>query len=161
MRIRTDQVRRLKELEKEKQRLKKLVADLSLDNSILRETVRGKLNQPGQTQASSGARPGSVSVSERRVCRQWNNLAPPAPTMGKTDNEELLTERIVTLASQYGRYGYRRLQQLLQMKAGKVNHKRVERIWPSGRVESTQETAQTGQIVAETMVPACGLRRKS
>jgi putative transposase len=39
--IRTDQARRLKELEKENAQLKKLVADLSLDNSILRETVRG------------------------------------------------------------------------------------------------------------------------
>ena len=39
--IRTDQARRLKELERENARLKKLVADLSLDNSILRETVRG------------------------------------------------------------------------------------------------------------------------
>ena len=39
--IRTDQVHRLKELERENARLKKLVADLSLDNSILRETVRG------------------------------------------------------------------------------------------------------------------------
>ena len=37
--IRTDQVRRLKELEKENARLKKLVADLSLDNSILTMTV--------------------------------------------------------------------------------------------------------------------------
>jgi putative transposase len=39
--IRTDQVRRLKDLEKENARLKKLVADLSLNNLILRETVRG------------------------------------------------------------------------------------------------------------------------
>jgi putative transposase len=39
--IRTDQAHRLKDLEKENARLKKLVADLSLDNSILRETVRG------------------------------------------------------------------------------------------------------------------------
>jgi len=39
--IRSDQVRRLKDLEKENARLKKLVAELSLDNSILRETVRG------------------------------------------------------------------------------------------------------------------------
>ena len=39
--IRTDQVRRLKDLEKENARLKKLVAELSLDNLILRETVRG------------------------------------------------------------------------------------------------------------------------
>jgi len=39
--IRTDQVHRLKELEKENARLKKLVAELSLDNSFLRETFRG------------------------------------------------------------------------------------------------------------------------
>ncbi len=34
--VRTDQVKRLKELEKENARLKKLVADLSLDNAILK-----------------------------------------------------------------------------------------------------------------------------
>jgi len=39
--IRTDQARRLKELEKENARLKRLVAELSLDNAILREAVRG------------------------------------------------------------------------------------------------------------------------
>ena len=39
--IRSDQARRLKDLERENGQLKKLVADLSLDNSILRETVRG------------------------------------------------------------------------------------------------------------------------
>jgi len=39
--MRIDQAKRLKELERENARLKKLVADLSLDNDILRETVRG------------------------------------------------------------------------------------------------------------------------
>jgi len=39
--MRVDQARRLKELETENGRLKKIVADLSLDNSILKETVRG------------------------------------------------------------------------------------------------------------------------
>ena len=39
--LRTDQAHRLKELEKENGQLKKLVADLSLDNAILKETVRG------------------------------------------------------------------------------------------------------------------------
>jgi putative transposase len=37
----TEQVHRLKELEKENARLKRLVADLSLDNAILKETVKG------------------------------------------------------------------------------------------------------------------------
>jgi transposase-like protein len=39
--MRVEQARRLKELEGENARLKKLVADLSLDNSILKEAARG------------------------------------------------------------------------------------------------------------------------
>ena len=39
--MRINQAKRLKEVELENTRLKKLVADLSLDNAILKETVRG------------------------------------------------------------------------------------------------------------------------
>jgi transposase-like protein len=39
--LRLNQARRLKELERENVRLKKLVADLSLDNAILREAAQG------------------------------------------------------------------------------------------------------------------------
>jgi transposase-like protein len=39
--MQVDQARRLKEIEQENARLKKLVADLSLDNSILKEVARG------------------------------------------------------------------------------------------------------------------------
>ncbi len=39
--MRVDQAKRLKELEKENARLKKLVADLSLDNDTLKEAARG------------------------------------------------------------------------------------------------------------------------
>jgi transposase-like protein len=39
--MRTSQVRKFKDLEKENARLKKLVADLSLDNAILKEAISG------------------------------------------------------------------------------------------------------------------------
>jgi len=39
--IRIDQAKRLKSLEQENSRLKKIVADLSIDNSILKEVTRG------------------------------------------------------------------------------------------------------------------------
>jgi putative transposase len=39
--IRIEQAKRLKELEKENARLKKLVADISLDNAILKEVAEG------------------------------------------------------------------------------------------------------------------------
>lgn len=39
--MKMDQAKRYKDLEKENQRLKRLVADLSLDNSMLKEVARG------------------------------------------------------------------------------------------------------------------------
>jgi len=45
------------------------------------------------------------------------------------DDETRLTEAIVSLATRYGRYGYRRIAALLRADGWRVNHKRVERIW--------------------------------
>ncbi len=40
-----------------------------------------------------------------------------------------MVERITQLATQYGRYGYRRITAMLRHEGWQVNHKRVERIW--------------------------------
>jgi putative transposase len=46
------------------------------------------------------------------------------------DDEERLTADIVEFARRYGRYGYRKIAELLRSTAGRVvNDKRVERIW--------------------------------
>ena len=39
--LRIDQARRYKEIEQKNQRLRKIVADLTIDNAILKEAVRG------------------------------------------------------------------------------------------------------------------------
>jgi transposase InsO family protein len=44
-------------------------------------------------------------------------------------DEAALTADIITLASQYGRYGYRRITAMLHGQGWVVNVKRVERIW--------------------------------
>ena len=41
--MRINQAKRLKELEKENARLKKLVGDISLDNAILKDVTQGNL----------------------------------------------------------------------------------------------------------------------
>ena len=69
-------------------------------------------------------------VSERRACRV---LGQPRTTqryaaVARSD-EDALTAAIICLASQYGRYGYRRITALLRTEGWHVNHKRVERIW--------------------------------
>jgi len=45
------------------------------------------------------------------------------------DDEKPLTQRIIELATTYGRYGYRRITALLRREGWRVNHKRIERIW--------------------------------
>ena len=44
--LKTDQVRRMKELEVENQRLRKAIADLTLDKLILQEAARGNFCAP-------------------------------------------------------------------------------------------------------------------
>ena len=72
----------------------------------------------------------TLGLAERRVCRVWGH---PRPTQRyqhePPDDEARLTETIVRLASQYGRYGYRQVTGLLRNDGWRVNHKRVERIW--------------------------------
>lgn len=46
-----------------------------------------------------------------------------------TDREKRLTTRIIELAREYGRYGYRRITALLNREGWRVNHKKVQRIW--------------------------------
>ncbi len=45
------------------------------------------------------------------------------------EDEEALTRAIVEFASQYGRYGYRRITALLKRDGWQVGKDRVERIW--------------------------------
>ena len=71
-----------------------------------------------------------LNVSERRACRV---IGQPRATQRYPkridEDEELLREQIVFLASRYGRYGYRRVTAMLRNEGWLVNHKRVERIW--------------------------------
>ena len=45
------------------------------------------------------------------------------------DDEDDVTAKIIELATQYGRYGYRRITVMLKTLGYDINHKRVERIW--------------------------------
>jgi len=71
-----------------------------------------------------------LSVSERRACAalgQHRSTQRKLP-QGR-DDEVRLTADIVELARQYGRYGYRKIAELLRRAGWLVNDKRVERIW--------------------------------
>ena len=68
----------------------------------------------------------ALDVSERRACQV---IGQPRTTQRYDkqipEDEELLRQRIIELASEYGRYGYRRVTALLRNEGWIVNHKRV------------------------------------
>ena len=88
-----------------------------------------------------------LTVSERRACRV---LGQPRSTQRRTlvvrDDEDALTRSIVDLASEYGRYGYRRITALLRQQAWHVNHKRVQRIWRREGLKVPQKQPKRGRL---------------
>ena len=72
----------------------------------------------------------ALGISERRACRALgqHRSTQRRPPAGRAD-EARLTEDVIELARQYGRYGYRRITALLRDAGWAVNAKRVERIW--------------------------------
>jgi putative transposase len=73
----------------------------------------------------------TLKLSERRVCRVLGRHRSTQRRIPQgRDDEARLTADIIALARQYGRYGYRKIAELLRSRAGwVVNDKRVERIW--------------------------------
>ena len=88
-----------------------------------------------------------LGVSERRACRV---IGQPRGTQRSkklaANDEEQLRERVVNLASQYGRYGYRRVTALLQAEGWLVNHKRVERIWRQEGLKVPRKQPKRGRL---------------
>ena len=90
---------------------------------------------------------GPDRVSQRRACRvlgQCRSTQRREPAV--PDDEPKLVERMVELATQYGRYGYRRVTALLRAEGFRVNHKRVERLWRREGLKVPQKRPRRGRL---------------
>ena len=89
----------------------------------------------------------ALNISERRACRA---LQQPRSTQRYKkevpDDEEILREKVIEMASQYGRYGYRRVTALLRNQGWIVNHKRVERIWREEGLKVPQKQPKRARL---------------
>lgn len=69
-------------------------------------------------------------ASERRACKVLEqDRSTQRYQVREPDDEVFLRELIIRFASEYGRYGYRRITALIRAEGMMVNHKRVQRIW--------------------------------
>ena len=88
-----------------------------------------------------------LGVPERRACRvlgQHRSTQRKSPS--RPDDEAALTADIVALATQYGRYGDRRITALLRTAGWVVNRKRVERLWRREGLKVPQKQPKRGRL---------------
>lgn len=89
----------------------------------------------------------TFGVSERFACRVLGQHRSTQRKHPKTpEDEAALTADIIALASQYGRYGYRRITALLRDAGWLVNLKRVERIWRREGLKVPQKQPKRGRL---------------
>ena len=70
-----------------------------------------------------------LGTSERRTCEVLGVARSTLRYEAVSRDEDDLRLALIRLAKQYGRYGYRKVGELLRVEGWVVNHKKVERIW--------------------------------
>ena len=145
--MKVSQARRLKELERENGRLKRAVADLTLDKADPGGSGQGKLLSPERRRRCVVRVRQQLGASERRACRV---LGQPRTTQRRArkvaSDEGALRGDIVRLASRFGRYGYRRVTDMLRIEGWGVKHKRVERIWRQEGLKVPERQPKRGRL---------------
>ena len=122
------EVRELKQLREENRKLKQLVADLSLDKTILREALGKKMVSPAHRRAAVRWAGEACRVSQRRACRVfrisrrlvWYRSVRPDDAPRRRRLHELAAARVA--------YGSRRLHVLLRRDGLRIKYKKVHRL---------------------------------
>ena len=91
---------------------------------------RGKLLSPTKKRQAVRFLQNKFEVSERRACMVLSqSRSSRRYECVVSDFNQRVRARIIELAKEYGRYGYRRITVLLNEEGFKINKKRVQRIW--------------------------------
>ncbi|MGD1029180.1 IS3 family transposase [Candidatus Binatus soli] len=123
------ELRELRQLRGENAKLKRLVADLSLDRHMLQEIVRKKPVRPRHRRELGRWTQAAFVVSERRVSRLLPIQLATLRYRSRRDPQTALRMRLRELAASRVRFGYRRLTVLLRREGWAVNAKRIYRLY--------------------------------
>ncbi|MBU3618190.1 IS3 family transposase [Polynucleobacter paneuropaeus] len=146
--MKVDQARKYKDLELENTRLKKLVADLSLREVMLKEVIKGKLLSPAKRKTAAQVLLQKYSTSERLACELvgLSRAAYRYMPLPKDDEEPLRAE-VIRMASTYGRYGYRFIASMMRNVGwGQATTARVARIWRQEGLKIPQRQPPRGRL---------------
>ncbi|WP_397511366.1 IS3-like element ISRle4 family transposase [Rhizobium ruizarguesonis] len=122
------EAKRLKTLEDENTKLKRLLADAMLDNAALKDLL-GKVVTPAAKRKAVAHLMSHHEMSERRACKAIGFCRMTVRYETRRDDDHELRERMKALAHERRRFGYRRIHVLLRREGHLVNHKRLFRLY--------------------------------
>ncbi|MGH9705732.1 MAG: IS3 family transposase [Candidatus Acidiferrales bacterium] len=127
--LETDHVRQLKQLQEENARLKRLVAELSLDKTMLQDVLAKKNVKPSRRRPVVEYLGGVYRVSQRRACQVARIPVSTFRYQSTQEPRTALRLRIREIAQARIRYGYRKIRVLLKREGWKVGKKLVYRLY--------------------------------
>ncbi|MBY3256455.1 IS3 family transposase [Rhizobium laguerreae] len=123
------EAKRLKTLEEENTKLKRLLADAMLDNAALKDLFGKEVVTPAAKRKAVAHLMSHHEMSERRACKAIGFCRMTVRYETRRDNDHELRERMKALAHERRRFGYRRIHVLLRREGHLVNHKRLFRLY--------------------------------
>src|ERR1700730_6153988 len=123
------EARRLKSLEDENRRLKKLLAESMLDNAALKGPTRKKRLRPAARRIAVNRLIEQHGLSQRRACRLVGIDHSTLRYQPRRADDFALRQRLRELAAERRRFGYRRLGWLLAREGHPMNSKKHYRLY--------------------------------
>ncbi|QHO78845.1 IS3 family transposase [Bradyrhizobium sp. CCBAU 051011] len=128
------EAKRLKTLEDENTRLKRLLADAMLDNAALKDLGGKEMVTPAAKRKAVAHLRGAFGMSERRACKTIGCCRMTMRYQTTRADEAGLRQRMRAIAQERRRFGYRRLHVLLKREGYLVNHKKLFRLYREERL---------------------------
>ena len=145
--MKVSQARRLKELEARERAPEASSGGLDTGQADPGGSGQGKLLSAERRRRCVARVRQQLGASERRACRVLGQPRTAQRRARKVASDEgALRGDIVRLASRFGRYGYRRVTDMLRIEGWGVNHKRVERIWRQEGLKVPQRQPKRGRL---------------
>ncbi|WP_242141263.1 IS3 family transposase, partial [Sphingomonas sp. TREG-RG-20F-R18-01] len=149
--------KRLRALEEENARLKRLLADTMLDNAGLKDLLFKKMVTPAAKREAVAHLQTALGMSERRACAVVGADRKSMRYRSCREDDGDLRSRLRELAQQRRRFGYRRLHILLRREGITINRKKTQRLYREEGLTVRRRKGRKRAVGARAPAPVLAL----
>ncbi|WP_334181465.1 IS3 family transposase [Novosphingobium sp.] len=155
--LEVSEAKRLRALEDENAKLKRLLAEAMLDNAGLKDLLNKKLVTPAAKREAVARLQAVLGMSERRACRVIGADRKSMRYRSQREDDADLRAKLRELAQQRRRFGYRRLHILLRREGVVINRKKTQRLYSEEKLAVRRRRNRRRAIGARAPAPVLAL----